>query len=267
MERSRKYCFTINNWTSSDLYAVKNMFKSASYGIVGQEVGENGTHHLQGYVRFKNDKSFKVMKHMLVRAHLEPAKGSDVDNQKYCGKGENIYEVGEVEIGQGTRTDIKDLAKKIREKMLSIEDVMFEYPELYMKYSRAIEKMFNAVMEHRSEAPLVFWRWGLAGTGKTRGCMDLHSPEQVYVKDGTPWWDGYKQQEAIVIDDFDNAIPYRTLLRILDRYQYQGQVKGGYVNINSKYIYITCEHPPEYYWRGNELQQVTRRLTSVDEIK
>jgi len=53
----------------------------------------------------------------------------------------------------------------------------------------------------------------------------------------------------------------------LDRYRYQGQVKGGYVNINSPFIYITCEHPPSYYWSGNELDQITRRLTSVLEIK
>lgn len=264
MSRSRKWCFTINNWTDSDLYAVKYLFKDAAYGIVGQEVGEKGTPHLQGYVRFKNDRTFAAMTKSLVRAHLTVANGSDLDNQKYCSKGDNIYEVGEVAVGQGTRTDIKELAQKIKNKELSEIDVMFDYPDLYMKYSRSIEKMFAAVMEHRTEPPKVFWRWGKAGTGKTRYAIEKH-PDH-YVKDGTPWWDGYKQQEAIIIDDFDNQIPYRTLLRMLDRYQYQGQKKGSYVNINSPYIYITCEHPPEVYWRGNELQQVLRRLTSVDEI-
>ena len=52
-------------------------------------------------------------------------------------------------------------------------------------------------------------------------------------------WDGYKQQEAIIIDDFDNTIPYRTLLRMLDRY---GQVNDGYEKLKSNqqsiYIYI-----------------------------
>jgi hypothetical protein len=68
-----------------------------------------------------------------------------------------------------------------------------------------------------------------------------------------------------VIDDFDGKWPYRDLLRLLDRYVYQGQIKGGYVHINSDYIIITCEHRPEEYWSGNELTQVRRRLDCVHE--
>jgi len=77
------------------------------------------------------------------------------------------------------------------------------------------------------------------------------------------WWDGYEQQEAIIIDDFDGKWPYRDLLRLLDRYPYQGQFKGGYFKVNSPYIYITCEFAPSYFWQGNEYAQVFRRLKEV----
>lgn len=250
----------------SDEFSCGQLTKLSKYIIVGREQGEQGTPHLQGYVHFNNPVAFSKVKHYLPRAHIEVANGSDKQNYLYCSKEKNILiEHGEQSVGQGSRMDLKQVADVIKSGEMTIDDFMFEYPEIYFKYSRAVEKMFAAILVPRASPPLVFWRWGLAGTGKTRYCIDQHPNH--YIKDGTPWWDGYKQQEAVIIDDFDNQIPYRTLLRMLDRYVYQGQVKGGYVHINSPYIYITCEHPPTYYWTGNELEQVMRRLTSVLEIK
>lgn len=266
MSRNRSWCITINNFTPTDWSCIKYLFKSATYAICAEEVGEAGTPHLQAYCTMATALSLAVMKKHLPRAHLLIAIGSDKENQVYCSKqGKNIYEVGEPRVGQGSRTDITEIANKIKNLEITLEDCMFEYPELYVRYSRSLEKMFNAVMKPRSEPPKVFWLFGKAGTGKTRFCIEKHDSH--YVKDGTPWWDNYTQQEAIIIDDFDNNIPYRTLLRILDRYVYQGQVKGSYVQISSPYIYITCEFQPEHFWGGNELAQVKRRLTSVREIK
>jgi len=252
------------------------LFSSANYAIASEEVGEQGTPHIQGYIRLANALSMNVMKKHLCRAHFRVANGSDEQNKvyvsgdcmskdKYKPPSQNIYEIGEISVGQGSRSDIKEIAKKIKDREITLEDLMFDYPDMYVKYSRSFEKMFNAVATARSVPPVVAWRWGKAGTGKTRYCVEKH-PDH-YIKDGTSWWDNYKHQEAIIIDDFDNQIPFRILLRMLDRYSYQGQVKGGYVQINSPFIYITCEHAPQYYWSGNELQQVLRRLTSVEEIK
>lgn len=100
-----------------------------------------------------------------------------------------------------------------------------------------------------------------------------------YIKDGTQWWDEYEQQEAIIIDDFDGKWPFRDLLRLLDRYPYQGQFKGGYVPINSPFIYITCEHPPDWFWgpmakapltgdrSANELAQMLRRIDEIVHVE
>lgn len=265
MGRHRCWCFTINNYTQSDEMAVASFMKKAKYGIVGKE--KVNTPHLQGYIHLETALTFDKVKWFLPRAHIEIAGGNDDENFIYCSKDKNYQEWGTKSVGQGTRTDIKEIANLIKSGDITLMDIMFDYPDMYLKYSRSFEKMFNAVQPHRSQPPQVFWYYGLAGTGKTRSVIDKHGEDNVYIKDGTSWWDNYTQQEVILIDDFDNNIPYRTLLRILDRYRYQGQIKGGYVNINSPYIYITCEYPPSHYWGGNELDQITRRLTSVLEIK
>lgn len=269
MSRTNAWCFTINNPLPSDMFAVRHLAHTAGYIIASAEVGKQGTPHIQGYVRFNSGhgRTMATMKKALVRAHLTVANGSDEENKKYCSKdGDVLLEQG-TPSEQGKRSDIKEIANMIKNREITLEELMFEYPDMYLRYSRAFEKMFASVLPMRDAAPQVHWRWGKAGVGKTKYVIDKFEREEIYIKDGTSWWDNYKQQKCILIDDFDNGIPYRTLLRILDRNHEQGQIKGGYVYINSPYIYITCEHPPEHYWQGNEYDQVFRRLTSVEEIK
>lgn len=267
--KHRAWLFVINNWTASDEFAVSALMKkSVIYGISGKEVGKKGTPHLQSYVRFKDAQSFDWMKKQLTRAHLKVAKGSDKANQKYCSKDHDFREWGTPAEGQGKRNDIHEVADLIKNRQITMYGIMFEYPELYLRYNRGFEKMFHAAQANRSrdKAPEIHWRWGLTGTGKTIYVWDKYSDDDIYVKDGTQWWDGYTQQKVILFDDFDNSIPYKTFLLITDRNPYQGQVKGGYVKINSPIMYITSDKSPEDFWYGNELKQVTRRLTSVTEI-
>ena len=267
-ERHRAWVFTINNWTDSDLFAAKNLLNGkVGYGIFGREIGpENGVPHLQGYVRFENAQTSAFVRKKLCRAHFAAANGSDIQNQKYCSKGESIYEVGEVS-EQGKRNDILEVTQKIKNGEITLEECMFDYPIIYLKYSRSLEKMFLAVAKPRSTLPEVHWRWGVSGVGKTRYCVEKH-PDH-YIKDGTKWWDNYKTgQECIIFDDFvPSNFELQEFLRLTDRYKCQGQCKGGYIQINSPYIYITCQHPPSHYYGGIDLVQITRRCTSVEEIK
>lgn len=78
----------MNNWTSEDYARVVTFVtkKSVAAWIFGKEEGEEGTPHLQGYVRFKNHVRFTTIKNALPRAHIEKAKGSDEQNYVYCSK-------------------------------------------------------------------------------------------------------------------------------------------------------------------------------------
>lgn len=125
---------------------------------------------------------------------------------------------------------------------------------------RFAEKFKYYCMEDRMEPPIIYWRWGPSGVGKTRWAFDTFGYGNVYMKDGSKWWDGYDQQKCILIDDFEGASDFRQFLRVLDRYPYQSENKGGYIKLNSPYIVITSEFPPAHFWKNNELYQVVRRI-------
>lgn len=290
-KKKRNYMFTLNNYTPQDIIDVL-AWKGAKYIVFGEEQGDvKQTPHLQGYVEWAEGKAIvptlqkltKTPEHPNGRAHWEARKApTGQQAAEYCKKGDQtkaewndlgtagpsyglrakVHERGTIS-AQGTRTDLNTCAEMIRDGA-SLRDVAEAAPSTFVKFHKGFTALKSALMEHRTEKPSIEWRWGLAGVGKTRGAVEKH-PDH-YIKDGTQWWDGYEQQEAIIIDDFDGKWPFRDLLRLLDRNRYQGQYKGGYWPINSPYIYITAEHPPATFWSGNELAQVTRRLDSVVQV-
>lgn len=282
-KKKRNYVFTLNNYTPEDIPAVL-AWKGAKYIVFGEEQGDvKETPHLQGYVEWKEGKAIDPsLKKLDKRIHWAERKGTAQQAADYCKKGDQpkpewqelgtagpsyglrakVHEIGTIS-EPGKRNDLETCATMIRDGA-SLKDVAMEHPATFVKFHKGFTALKSVLLEHRTEKPIVIWLWGLAGVGKTRGPVEKHPSH--YIKDGTMWWDGYDQQEAIIIDDFDGKWPFRDLLRLLDRYQYQGQYKGGYVPINSPHIYITAEHPPALFWSGNELAQVTRRLDSIIEV-
>lgn len=259
--KARNHCFTLNNYTLEEEAAIHSW--ECSYMVIGREIApDTGTPHLQGYVEWKNPRALSALKKLNPRIHWEVRKGTAVQASEYCKKGGAIWMTGEIS-SQGKRSDLQEVGRMALAGD-NLKTIACSYPTTFVKFHKGIEKLVALQMEDRSEPPIVTWIWGLAGRGKTRYCRD--QADTSYIKDGTQWWDGYEQQDAIIIDDFDGKWPLRDLLRLLDRYPYQGQYKGGYVKINSRHIFITCELPPWRIWQDNELAQVVRRLSDIIEM-
>lgn len=86
---SRRWCFTLNNYTEKDMVALVEKFKGFDlHYIVGKEVcPSTGTPHLQGYIESKGKLCFRPMeKFMTTKVHWEKCKGSRDENVKYCSK-------------------------------------------------------------------------------------------------------------------------------------------------------------------------------------
>lgn len=143
-KQARSVCFTLNN--PEDGEVVITALQSCTwvkYGIVGREVGESGTPHLQGYLNLVKRTSLKKITKMLTEVcgkapHTETCKGTPAQNIEYCSKDKNFTEWGD-RPKMGARTDIAnflDAFKKARtvEDELQIAD---EMPVQYAKYYKA----------------------------------------------------------------------------------------------------------------------------------
>lgn len=95
--QSRAWCYTVNNYSEAEIEAVKAFpADKVLVHICAKEVGESGTPHLQGYVRFDKNQRSSAMKKLLPRAHIERRHGSEKQAFDYCKKGgEIVVEIGE----------------------------------------------------------------------------------------------------------------------------------------------------------------------------
>jgi len=90
------WVFTLNNWTKTEHEFLSSLFLSLTdtyFYIMGKEVGEKGTPHLQGYIALKDPKKkFRPLPKFAVKRddknamHFERAKGNLRQNYMYCSK-------------------------------------------------------------------------------------------------------------------------------------------------------------------------------------
>jgi len=262
-EKSRAWFMTLNNPVVKDW---ERLMADDFVCFEGQvEKSASGTLHIQAVIYYKTPRVKPVKKHP--RAWLRPLISAE-GASNYVTK-EATRVIGPILQGakpqQGARTDLQGIADAMAGGATE-EEIARENPVMYMKFHRGIAQLSSWGFKDRTVKPTVYWLWGGTGVGKTRFAMDVWGPANVYVKDGTRWWDGYTQQRCVLIDDFDGKWEFRDFLRVLDRYKYQVQKKGCYIRFNSPFIVITCEYHPNMLYHGTQLGQVLRRIDSVLEV-
>lgn len=261
---SRGWCFTLNNYTLDDEEKIQNY--PCDYMLYGRELApDTQTPHLQGYLYIKKKASLRTLKLKLsANAHFEQTKGSPEANYKYCTKGGDFFEKGEMP-KHGQRNDLLAVKESI-DSGASTSDLWENHFQQMTLYNRSFQSYRTAKTQPRSETPYVLWLWGKPGSGKTRFAYE--SSSDPYFKDASKWWDNYYGQHTIVIDDIRaDSFSYRYLLRLLDRYPFQVQTKGGYTHFNSSVIIITSPFHPKHFSlsmsASEDPKQLLRRITHV----
>jgi len=116
---SRRWVFTVNN--PSELLELDGWGVTAC--VYQEEVGESGTHHLQGYVKFETSRRAAYVERVLGgHAHLEHARGSHAECIEYCTKvdtrvGGPYWFPSEEDVRaekQGRRTDLEEMCAAIK---------------------------------------------------------------------------------------------------------------------------------------------------------
>ena len=122
---SKNWIVVINNYTVDEMtYWVIFSVEKCKYSIVGFEVGEEGTPHMQGYISMNRAEDRKWLKEHFPRAHFEQAGGNHRHNYEYARKirpedkipNEFWWEHGEIPVQGRAKWD------KIEEAMVNPKD-------------------------------------------------------------------------------------------------------------------------------------------------
>jgi len=275
--KAQFWCFTLNNPSveeEEDLMCI--IGDRVKFIIWNQEVGSEGTQHLQGYLECGRRILLTTLKRTagLQRAHLEASKGGFESNMVYCSKdaplddGAHLVVLGErVSLGQGCRSDLHQIKTSL-DQGVSLSQIANDHFTDFVRYHRGIVAYMNATSTTRDWETEVRVYWGETGSGKTsRAFREASFP---YMHPGGMWFDGYCGQDHVIFDDFGGSefkITY--LLKLLDRYPMRVPVKGGFVQWKPRIVWITSNIDPNDWYKSAKSASVKalfRRFTSIERI-
>jgi len=276
----RHFGFTYNNYNKVDNWGVQLVAAltelGANYYIWGKEIAPStGTPHLQGYVQLKKRKYFKTICKLLPSIHITIIRGSSQDNIDYCQKvDDDYYEFGEyrsVARGRGKQKEDWDiLVNQAREGQL--DEIREHNPREYALYYRTWIQMKVDNMSPEATKKVCIWLHGAPGLGKSRGVWSLF-PE-AYPKMSNKWWDGYRGQQDVILDDLGTHVLFDLLKRWSDRYKVIGEVKGLACPLSFVNFIITSNYSIRGLAAksGSEVDEVTiqaiqRRFQEVEAVR
>lgn len=270
--RVRRWCFTVNNYTDEDCELVKDMSvdKMVSFLVVGKEVGEKGTPHLQGYIELSKQVYQSSLRKWLPRATLLASRDpKGVKAAAYCEKECVWLKVGEQGGGQGTRTDLSRL-RDVIEQGDSLRDMIEDGAlgtHTQLKCADALLKYYEPARDWLTE---VYWIVGWPRSGKDQLANAL--APGAYRKHGhtEKWWDGYDGHEDVILEDLrDHHYKLEELLGMLGAHGFRIQCKGGMRQLRAKRVFITTVFRPETFYldKGEDMSQLYGRITKVLEYQ
>lgn len=293
------WCWTLNNPTPDEVTSIRalTLTNVATYLVYGEEIGDNLTPHLQGYVELVKKQRLGTVKKIMgfSRVHLEPRFGSQQDAIAYCKKGEQshsewtakkekgpnygknakVTEMGTKKVQSGgSLTEKQNLIQhrliQIRSDIMSgkSEQQIYESePLMAAQYPRYISKIISWVQPEIRKDLKVELHVGPTGCGKTHYAYETYPGIYAMpVKCGQSlWFNGYNGEDTVLFDEFKGEFSLVQFLRVIDIFPIQVETKGGFVWFNPHRIIITSNYnEDEWYDYTNREQSrlaLKRRIT------
>lgn len=221
---------------------------------------KTGRLHVQGYVQFTNPMCLKGMKDIFGNTcHFDKCRGNESQCIAYCSKEESKlsgpWEYG-IKAGstQGKRNDLVDFVNRCLDKPTDLE-LLEEHPAEWAKYEKVPGRVINALIEdecrYKEREMHIFLLWGKTGSGKTHHALEYSSDYfKLELYNGGIWFDRYKGQETLIIDEFDGQLSINLMKKILDKWPLQLPVKGASTWAAWKTVIIISNTEPRYWWNG-----------------
>lgn len=224
---SKNWCFTFNNYTEKDIKDIESVFGSnCDKFIVGKEIGEQGTHHLQGYISLTK-KGRPMELGLSKRIHWEKCKGSEQQNSDYCSKEGNVILIKGIKV----KKPLKILAKD----------------KLY-KWQQDVETIIKGEPDDRK----IYWFWEEKGcTGKTTFAKYLthhYGAVPIEGKKNDILYCAAEHEADIYIFDFERSmeefISYGAMEKIKNGYYMCSKYESKPIMRNPPHIVCFANFPP-----------------------
>lgn len=227
------------------------------------EVGEQGFEHWQLVVGFATKVRLAAVKKAFgPTCHAEPTRSEAADD--YVWKDETSvygsrFELGCKAIRRGNSVDWQRILTCA--KSGNIEEIP---PDIVVRCYNQISRIGTDFAQPVGIEREILVYWGKTGTGKSRRAWDEGGLDS-YPKDPrSKFWNGYRGQQHVIIDEFRGGIEISHMLRWLDRYPVIVDIKGGGTVLKAKKIWITSNlHPKDWFPNldSDTLDALLRRLT------
>jgi len=245
--------------------------------LFGEEVGKEGTPHLQGMLQTAHPTSFDAVKALLgPRYHIEVCK-SPMDSIVYCKKDGKFVELGKApedpktqgkhgvkgaasgkiggEMEKERWTNILELAQAGR-----FEEVDAQTQVLHGHKLEAVRSRFLRRQKMTDTFEQMEWHYGLTGTGKSRTSREMYPG--AYIKMLNKWWDGYEDQEVVIIEDVDPVCCERMahMFKIwTDHYPFPCEVKNNVIQIRPRKVIVTSQYTIQECFQMQVDQEALKR--------
>lgn len=241
----------------------------------------SGRDHWQSACRFKSTKTLSagtkvIQAHFGVRCHVELMYKPLLANIRYCSKEESKSGFETVERGErpspGKRSDLDALAADLQARTSTVNEIILEEPMAFHMYGRTLQAIEDLVLQRRfrTEFTQGMWYYGETGVGKSHKAFEGYTNETHYVHclADKGWWDGYKQQDTVIINEFRGQIEYGHLMDLVDMFPMTvpRRNRGPIPFISKTMIITTSLSPEEVYWRRNaedHIEQLYRRFRVI----
>lgn len=95
--------------------------------------------------------------------------------------------------------------------------------------------------------------------------QQMFEDSQIYYKDDSIWWQGYHQQQSVIVKEFSGKLPIESLLNLIDGVPHNVQIKNGHVQFTSERMIVTSVKDPRYWYdfSSNYMASVRGRVPSA----
>lgn len=204
---AKHWSFTTNNWKSEHVFT--ELPEGFVYLVVGREVGEAGTRHLQGCFGLarKRERSWLVKNiPQLANSHLEPSRKPPAAVQ-YCKKEGDFDEFGEPPLSsvQGRRGDLDAFKQAVSSGCYDIDRLREEHSEVVAKYPRFVQDYINQKRPRREPKSHELRDWQVQLREKLEEDPDervIHFVVDYKGNEGKSWflsWYGYHYEKVQIL--------------------------------------------------------------------